>query len=1312
MRSGKPGISSYDMFAMGHAIRQELKSMGGNLLNLNSSIMKLSDGDDESRASLDPVIGTREVRKVSGRQIGHTVSSTRGGLGPTSTPARTANLLGNPYMRRYEGPDANGSYNFGLPGSPSVGEYYDVYESENNRLRFLDDTIGRELLGYTHLENAAIERSGDASTDEVYLRSTYSVFGDINYPFDNQDIEASRLGSKRYSPSEPYVLKPLESGIVRRTMNGSVQGFKEKFEAFIPGREPYKGSLLDMWDHMGSHYYLNLLNGIAEHGLYVENYEFEPRERVSVYDTDDMPQSDYAYFLNVDTHSPEKDIKGLLGKTNRLFYEGKIRSLANRFATLTAHDEGTPDFLNTATDHLYGLSRGRNLRKLDLTNENGYPNPYCRVWTTHYQYSKIKNLIRGKWMDNAGNEHYTLHGGDQIMRPNKGYDRLKAMTSIDTENGKPIYAPYYVNDRSVLEKDSIKRCMFSIENLAWKDIIPDVTLIRKNGDERITSFSMENESSNGTESLIFKDGFGTYSSGSSSYSWQTQRAGTANGFGLTLTKEQRGPNGGRIMWFPPYNLHFNEVLNANWNPNEFIGRGERIFSYINSERKGSLSFTILVDHPSIINEWARGGKLGKTANKVDPLSKDENILRFFAGCGALEFNPRKEYTVPYGITATTKITEEYESRSETHYSREPVKKTSSSWTTSDSSKMLGTEQNPDDGVGPEDNPSNTENTKPLGLGNNTPVAPGNGNNPGDIQEGQDRQLPPNEEEMSSEGDMTFYSIFYFPNDYSAGDYMGQTVTKPDYNGTLENLAPSSEQKKDCTDGLNNMFNNGQRQTGTGYELGQGSGENNTGMTYSTTKGTNYYAKYKNKNNSEVTNYWYYPVDSRVGNESLVTTSRYKDLKDFGLNGSKNNNNDRSIYGTFWSGVPTEDKILEYLNEGNTDIRDTEKLSTAKSLVNVGDVENKYFIPAYNLFKNLKQMITTLESATKSQYSYIIDVQGFASSHGYVKSNVTLAENRAAVIAGWMKDLGVFDFGGKDSINHAGNGQINETDQVTESDFRPKAARAAVVKFRIVPSKDKDKIPEIQEYEDVKHETKYSNQTRNVESTYSEVYDTSESTKYENETYDNEYTYFKQINERDDMVKRYIADKVDYFDPAFHSITPEGFNARLTFLNQCTRQGPTISSSDLGMGSAYGAGNLAFGRAPICVLRIGDFYNTKICIDNININYDRNGVLWDSNPEGVGLQPMLADVTINFTFLGGSDLSGPIARLQHAASFNYYANTSVYDRRADYRDHFVTPEDDTAKSWNPVLLNKKENRNVSEHVDFRTRPVPKRNNDIG
>ena len=1254
MRTGKPGISSFDMFATGHAIRQELNALGGNIFGLNSALMKLSNGDDNSRASLDPSIGTREVTKINRRQIGQTVSSTRGGLGPTSTPARSANLLGNPYMRRYESPGSNGSYNFGLQGSPAIGQYYDVYESEENHLRFLDDTIGRDLFGYTHLENAAIERSEDASNDEIYLRSTYSVFGNLDYPFDNQDIEVFRYGSKRYSPSEPYVLKPLENNFVRRTMNGNVQGFKEKFEAMAPGREQYRGSLLDMWDYMGSHYYLNLLNGVGEHGLYVENYEFEPRNRVMVYDRDAVPQSDYAYFLDVDTISPDREIKGLLGKTNRMFYEGKIKSLANRFATLNGNDEGRPDFLNTATDHIYGLSRGRNLRKLNLTNENGYPNPYCRVWTTHYQYSKYKHLIRGKWAEdgkNSGTEHYTLHKEDQLMRPNKGYERLRAMTSLDPENGRPIFAPYYVNDRSKMEEDSIKRCMFSIENLAWKDIIPDTTLIRKDGNEKTREFKLDQPT------VMSEDGKKKTTKTISG----TRTDGVAKGLGMTLTPEQRGPNGGRIMWFPPYNLQFSEQSSTDWTENAFIGRGERVYTYANSRRTGNLSFTLLVDHPSVVNEWARGGKMGKTANKVSPLSKDEMILRYFAGCDALEFNPRKEYDVPYTIIdrTVTKMTEE-------------------------------------------------EVETPNGTDR--------------VNERTELVAKPAEQTTT-----IFYSVFYYPNNYSAADFMGQEVSKPDTRGTLNNRLPKDQQSKGTDkykEGLEEMFEKGDRTDGkVGYELGQGG----SGMTYNGT----FYAESPGKYDGKIRR-WYYPVDSRVKNEQLRTKGSYKDEQDFGLNAT--------LYGNFWGDdIPEGEELIKYLNEGNVELAksNNSNLNIAKSLVGIAQnqEDNKFLIPAYNFFKHLGEVVTKLK-AISPDYKYEIMVQGFASSQGYgddqienlatfdvtgkkefgqdielardkngkvmAQSNDILAENRAAVIEGWMRKLGVFDFNGKDTISHNGNGQIKETRDGNESSFRPKAARAAVVTFKIISPETT--LVEEQKWDEITHIDKKTVTASTQENAHFEQYDTSKSDDYENQTYDNEYTYFKQINENDDMVKRYISDKVDYFDPAYHSITPEGFNARLTFLQQCMRQGPTISSSDLGTGSKYGAGNLSFGRPPFCILRIGDFFNTKICIESINIDYISAGKTgtWDINPEGIGIQPMLANVNIHFTFLGGSDISGPIARLQNAASYNYYANTSVYDRRADYRNGFVTPEDDTAMSWSPTLLNKNESANITEHSPFFTR----------
>ena len=164
-----------------------------------------------------------------------------------------------------------------------------------------------------------------------------------------------------------------------------------------------------------------------------------------------------------------------------------------------------------------------------------------------------------------------------------------------------------------------------------------------------------------------------------------------------------------------------------------------------------------------------------------------------------------------------------------------------------------------------------------------------------------------------------------------------------------------------------------------------------------------------------------------------------------------------------------------------------------------------------------------------------------------------------------------------------------------------------------------------------------------------------------ERYDNEGEFFELLKRNDHFLHHLITEKIKYFDPAFHSISPEGFNARLTFLHQCTRQGSTVGASDSApQNTAY---NLSFGRPPVCVLRLGDFFNTKIIINSIGIQYEQP-IQWDLNPEGIGVMPMFAKVNINFAFLGGSDLAGPISRLQNAVSFNYYSNTSVYDNRAE------------------------------------------------
>jgi hypothetical protein len=159
---------------------------------------------------------------------------------------------------------------------------------------------------------------------------------------------------------------------------------------------------------------------------------------------------------------------------------------------------------------------------------------------------------------------------------------------------------------------------------------------------------------------------------------------------------------------------------------------------------------------------------------------------------------------------------------------------------------------------------------------------------------------------------------------------------------------------------------------------------------------------------------------------------------------------------------------------------------------------------------------------------------------------------------------------------------------------------------------------------------------------------------------------------------------NYFYPVFHSQTPEDFHKRLTFLHQCTRQGAARRhNTEIDKTGTVRARNSVFGRQPICILRVGDFFYTKVIIETVNIDY--NDTTWDTNPEGFGMQPMIANVTLQLKLIGGQSLKGPIDALQNAVAFNYYANSTftdtglyklpskVADQQASYINGILTAE---------------------------------------
>eukprot|EP01050_Picozoa_sp_SAG11_P007095 SAG11_NODE_579_length_8372_cov_2.656352_4_plen_176_part_00 len=127
------------------------------------------------------------------------------------------------------------------------------------------------------------------------------------------------------------------------------------------------------------------------------------------------------------------------------------------------------------------------------------------------------------------------------------------------------------------------------------------------------------------------------------------------------------------------------------------------------------------------------------------------------------------------------------------------------------------------------------------------------------------------------------------------------------------------------------------------------------------------------------------------------------------------------------------------------------------------------------------------------------------------------------------------------------------------------------------------------------------------------------------------------------------------------MTPEGLNNRLSFLLQCTRPGRTIPTETEAGSQNIDAENTAFGAPPICVMRIGDFYHTKIAIDSVSFSYEP--LIFDLNPEGIGVQPMIANVSMNFKYIGGQGLEKPVSDLQNALSNNFFANTEVYNENS-------------------------------------------------
>ena len=802
--------------------------------------------------------------------------------------------------------------------------------------------------------------------------------------------------------------------------------------------------------------------------------------------------------------SIEKKEKSLLSKTNELFNRHKIATMIGRFHT-TLSDEGVDSFpttIDSAVREGVGNSKGRNLLTKSAENgsktaTNGYDNPYCRVWTYHHQYDNVSKLIRP----------FRLNNGEQADARNlnpymavyldgsNGSDYLKDNTVLG-ENGFVNIAPKK-DGCGKASSVEIKKCMFSIENLAWKDV---------------------------------------------------PRKGGVGSDGYYIEDEQRGPNGGRIMWFPPYDLNFQESVNVNWNQNNFIGRGEPVFTYSNTNRNGVLSFVILVDHPSIIDN------IPKNNLKSEVLS-DEDILRYFAGCDI-----------------------------------------------------------------------------PTEFGNS--VACDNGD-----------EKPENNKKASDEPKKTFdkknakhirFNV-YFPNNYSG---FGQETNKSNWKqkGSSDNLWYQY-----LLFGENAEIKTGVTAPGNGYET------NNNGITKEGTVNPNNGISVAEKSGlwssgtGEVKGVYYmYRVDFdlRQNLKNLTRenqtrgmgyeTSNYIDKKGYSLNVDVVNQDSATDYYYSFS------EVIAAMVAAKPTLFDDFTVRNIPARIKQGYSGSTRFNELVELFKN---------------GSRIGEIQcgGFATEQD-PKNSHTLAERRCESIKGIIKQ---FLNGNEGVISSADTITVAPklTDDTDINTLDAKRQRMAFCEIWYDSPTTGNVSETTNQIQDNKVEATSTGNTLIV------------TEAIPNMRYESEAEYFKNIDKNDPLIHKKLIEKFKYFNPAFHSISPEGFNARLTFLQQCTRQGHTIETASGNFSKT--AGNLSFGRMPVCVLRLGDFINTRVIINGLSVNYDTGGAMqWDLNPEGIGVQPMYAKVSLQITILGGQSLEGPINRLQNAVTFNYYANTGVYDNRSD------------------------------------------------
>ena len=972
------------------------------------------------------------------------------------------------------------------------------------------------------------------------------------------------------------------------------------------------------------------------------------------------------------TYSNTLTSDDLLKKTNDAFKNGKYDTLISRFKS-GPDAVGENDIKETAYTKEYGLSHGRNLLKKNTKDDvNGYNNPYCRVWTHHHQYNRLMDAIRpfseddnsivtqGELFDRYNFSEFSASARDGF---GNGRQRLGEYGVINQKNGLVNITPI---EGPAENKVDIKNCMFSIENLAWRDV-------------------------SGINNKAYQVG--------------------------GLSPEQKGPNGGRIMWFPPYDISFNESTNAQWNETEFVGRGESIYTYRNTKRSGTLSFKLLIDHPSIIDYWEGKGKskINSIINKDSELDDPEQqILRFFAGCDLLTASPQKN--IPRVVNTTPSVLDEPQKTPETRVVSFFV-------------------FYPNDYSGMDDDPTNAITYLVNGLGSGYELQ-SNGNivnlTPKIEKYYKKSVISTSGREQVGGYEIRFHdgvSLVKSPvcNETKAMTFAsattesGNTIKLALQIGPEDRRKPWWKRKWYYRCDKNKADEDLHKEKS--YVDSRSASLNSLGTSEATTtiltnnpdvisenlySLTDVFVALTDGNSKDVLN-GYYDINRVNEFKKIVSEGNIEKIvcngfasQDGGTaqkseNAKRNNElaEHRAKTVKDWlKKMGVTSKEWEVLHKkyvpfsGVTDVSSTQRKyeRRARIDIHIKTEQTKLDVNTYTSGSQPSSSLseTYVVSQTQASNAYRADnyipnyVDGVSNERfedDYLVNHLN-AQKRAESVRLAGNNIASLAMNLRNSV-HDGNVNVNgivySIDRFSENakSINNKLYAYDREIYRMGDNIARNNISD-----------GYYDDRVDIDSDGNTM---GSSNKTDNNTvkanrYDNESKFFELLEINEPVLHHKITDKIKYFDPAFHSMTPEGFNARLTFLQQCMRQGPTISASDNG---SVTANNLSYGRPPVCVLRIGDFYNTKIIVNTLDIQYDP--LVWDLNSEGIGVMPMIANVSIGFNFIGGSSLSGPISRLQNALSFNMYANTEVYDNRAELVEY--DPSDgQTIKKYHPYYPN--------------------------